>query len=347
MTAVLAVAVGPAERPHVDCGGGRPHARRGHRVDAGAPPQRHRRGRRELRQHQAERQLHGGRGRRTMRRTAGHSACCRCASQTVRQNAARSGKAGSRTDLPPASRAPSANSGWAPAAASAVNCSVTPRPHSSTASTAPCAKALCAAPGSARPNTGSMRAPSRWMPSNAARSKLPGLAAATRARPFGCQYASAGRQRCPGWRRPSPAPSGQRRTARGGRPTIQASAAWPGTSSTVCPSGAPRASNWLAPVTPSALPTSTRRIAVSGGSDCSSAGNRASAQRLSAPSAGPATSSLGVSANGAATAEAARQRIAAPPASRRAGWSALPEGAPAVSRQVGHPGPPPKGTLLP
>ena len=119
---------------------------------------------------------------------------------------------------------------------------------------------------------------------------------------------SAGRRRSPGWRRPSPAPSGRRRTARGGRPTIQASAAWPGTSSTVCPSGAPRASNWLAPVTPSALPISTRRIAVSGGSDCSSAGNRASAQRLSAPSAGPATSSLGVSANGAATGSGAAAR---------------------------------------
>src|SRR5439155_14994432 len=84
-----------------------------------------------------------------------------------------------------------------------------------------------------------------------------------------------------------------------GSPTIQASAAWPGTSRTVSPSGAPRASNWLAPVTPSAPPTTVRRIDVSGGSDCSSAGNTASAQRLSAPSFGPATSRFAPSGNGA------------------------------------------------
>ena len=210
-----------------------------------------------------------------------------------------SGKAGSRTDLPSASMAPSANSGCAPAAASAVNCSVTLRPHSSSASTAPCANALCAAFGSTRPNTGSIRAPRRWIPSSAARSKLPGLAAATRARPSGAS--TVGRPTTiPGL---APAMTGTQwptsNCARGS-PTIQASAAWPGTNSTVCPSGAPRASNWLAPVTPSALPTSTRRIAVSGGSDCASAGNKASAQRLSAPSAGPATSSLGVSGKAAA-----------------------------------------------
>ena len=99
------------------------------------------------------------------------------------------GKAGSRTALPPASMAPRANNGSAPAAASAVNCSVTPRPHSSTASTAPCAKALCAAPGSARPNTGSMRAPSRWTPSNAARSKLRWTGGGDTGAAVRCQYA--------------------------------------------------------------------------------------------------------------------------------------------------------------
>ena len=142
-----------------------------------------------------------------------------------------------------------------------------------------------------------MGAPRSCTPSIAGRSKLAGPAAATRARPPG--PSTLGRPTT----MPAPvaASTGTQWPTSNcalGSPTIQAIAACPGASSTVMPSGAPRASNWFAPVTPSALPISTRRIDVSGGSDCSSAGSNASAQRLRAPSLGPATSSLGLSANG-------------------------------------------------
>ena len=74
------------------------------------------------------------------------------------------------------------------------------------------------AAGSARPNTGSMRAPSRWMPSNAAQIEARRAGGGDAGAAVRCQHRSAGRRRSRAWRRPSPAPSGRRRTARGGRP---------------------------------------------------------------------------------------------------------------------------------
>ncbi len=208
-----------------------------------------------------------------------------------------SGNAGSRTGRPVSSIPPSVNSGWAPVDASAAKRSGTPAPRRNTASTAPSANEFCTTAASAAPNVGSTRAPSRWMPSTAARSRLAGPAAAMRILPSRTRFAG----------RPTtipvvtPAITGTQCPTSNCTlvsPTSHASTAWPGASNTVNPSGAPRASNWLAPVTPSAAPTSIRWIDVSGGSDCSSAGSKASAQRLSVPSFGPATSSLAPSGNG-------------------------------------------------
>ena len=281
-----------------------------------------------------------------MHRTAGRSARCRCASRTVRRNAARRERPDRAPPVPPSSMAPRANSGCAPAAASAANCSVTPTPaqqhrvhrslregalrrtrigqaeHRFHARAKQMDAEQCRRDRSS-PDRRRRRGRGRSVPARVGRpTTMPGLAPAM----TGTQWPTSNCAR--------------------GSPTIQASAAWPGTSSTVCPSGAPRASNWLAPVTPSALPISTRRIAVSGGSDCSSAGNRASAQRLSAPSAGPATSSLGASANGAAAVERHGRAIAPRPHRDGQGGQHCQKAAPAGSRQVGHPGPPPKGTFL-
>ena len=82
-----------------------------------------------------------------------------------------------------------------------------------------------------------------------------------------------------------------------GSPTSQAIAAEPGSSNAVVPSGTVRASNWLAPVTPSAPPATSLCSGVLGSSARCSGGVIQSAQASSGPPFGPATSRVTPSGN--------------------------------------------------
>ena len=244
--------------------------------------------------------------------------------------------------------APRPKRATAPPRRSAAIRAGTSGPCRNTRSTAPCARAFSAAMSELSPKTGTNWMPASSSPSRAGRSGPPAVAAAIRRRVAPPRPAAGIRPITTP--EPRAAKVGTQWAASNcarGSPTSQASAASPGMSMAVVPSGLTRASNWFAAVTPSAPPTASRRRGAPVPRPGASRGASQSAQRSVSPLSGPATSIVAPCASGSGGGAAAQARAGSAPASRPSTCRrpSRPDGAAASRAALGRrPGP---GLLMP